>query len=232
MISPPLTVFIPIKDTLHPATRYALLKAEYAGEIRFVVHQSSREIKHDNRTIQKYINCSNTRNEAKKKALDRGEDWFVSMDSDVVPPADFLDRFAWSINHTGPGGAAMSVVGGWYPIKTWMHKISFNPKTKEREEVTFRNYVAGRWLSDGRFAHYIRPQTQSWERSAQAPLGCCLMHRSVLEMTEFRPGCDRSTVDAETGRECYIGECLEFGNQLGDLNEDVWMHPSVICKHV
>lgn len=232
MNRPHFTIFCPIHTELSAPTKWVLQNLEYSGEYSFVIHQSGKRFQGRTETETKYLNCSNARNEAKAKALDRGQEWFVSLDSDVVPPVDFLERFAVSIETFGPGGKKMEIIGGWYPQKAIFKALFWNEKTQQREMMDFRRYVAGRWTAPDTFSNYISVRKNEWAPSSQVPLGCCLMHRSILELTEFRSGFDRSAIDGHTGQKIALGECLEFGLQAEKLGSDIFMNSNVVCRHV
>ena len=229
---PHFTIFCPIHSELSPPTKWLLQNLKYSGEHSFVIHQSAKHINGRNDTHTKYLNCSNARNEAKAKALARGREWFISLDSDVVPPVNFLELYADAIATIGPRSRKMEVIGGWYPQKGFYKNVTFNKRTKQREVYTFQKWVAGRWVAKDSFSHYIEPRRREWAPSNMVPLGCCLMHRSLLELTEFKSGCDNVCKDAQSGMELMLGECLEFGIQVEKLGTDIFMHPKIVCRHV
>lgn len=92
-------------------------------------------------------------------------DWFVMLDSDVIPPPDFVDRL---LVHNLP------MVGGWYK-----KKCDGTPPCVYDFERTDGNAIA--WWRGRK-----EPGT-GLEKVDGAGAGCWLMHRSVAEKLGERP---------------------------------------------
>jgi len=224
---------MPVNDRIHPCTAWALKRLEYQGTVNIVTHSDSDRIKDSNPARESYINCSRSRNKAKEKALNTNADWFLSLDSDVSPPLNCLQTFSKSAQELGPAqhrdameGTKMACIGGWYPQKFIETIIENGTKHK------VQRWVAG-FFRNNLFVNYLEPRLRKYAPTGLVPLGCAFIHRDVLEMTEFRSGCDKGqeTADSITGKPLFWGECVEFANQLYDLGETCFMHPKVICQH-
>lgn len=198
------------------------LDAQRQAGVQIVCHTEQALLTHENGMVEKYLNCSAARNNARSKALETEAKWFMFLDADVVPPINAIDHFLLQ---------KTPVRGGWYPIKETRQQV--NTKTKDGKfKVQFvRRWVAGRWVADNVLYNYMQPHTLGLYPSDVLPAGCCMMDREIAEIIEFEHGTDVNYRDQLTGLPCILGECGIFGNRLHELGETVWMNPAVICDH-
>lgn len=92
-------------------------------------------------------------------------EWLVMLDSDVMPPPDFLERL---LKHNKP------MVGGWY-----------RRKGGRNEPVVYDYSGMG---ADGKYDYHQRPgQGFGLESVDAAGAGCWLMHRKVAEAVGRSP---------------------------------------------
>lgn len=182
------------------------IQSNHEQGAKALLYKEPRQHNHENKIVEKYLNCSAARNRAKEHAMKKTDcEWFVFLDADVAPPINAIDHFLMMREE---------VCGGWYPIKNC------------------NRWVAGRWVGDNTFQTATKPRRNVIDWSDMTPLGCCMIHRSVLEVTEFRPGCDLKFKEAGADNYGFLGECLDFGNQLHELGSLTWMAPGVVCQHL
>lgn len=240
MTRPAITIFTPTDGCLHPCTRWWLKNAKYSGHFEHVIHVQDplEKVTDTNPTRARYRNIAAARNAARALALKTDAEWFLSLDSDVTPPIDALETFATAVEGFGPattpnqdGGTRMACVGGWYPQKGLQHIITVENGARTMRAI--QRWAAGAFVKPGRFWNAHEPRIRKFYQSHLVPLGCAFLHRSILEMTEFRDGCAESQViiDHDTGARMFWGECVEFGHQLESMGEACQMHPEIICRH-
>lgn len=129
-------------------------------------------------TMSTYL--PSARNYIHDKFLDNGtSEWLVMLDSDVLPPPDFLDRL---LSHN------KKMVGGWYKLKGGMHEPVVYDYGDKKDLVNYwkKRTVAGKGL----------------EKVDAAGAGCWLMHRDVAQAIGHSP------YDMETGGE-DLSLCLK-----------------------
>lgn len=215
-----VAIFMPVLGDPHPCNKWSVAKQRFDGKLDVIVHPDSQDFSDPDPIRAKFLNCSNARNTAKRKALETKAEWFLSLDADVSIQSDCVQTFFDSVKKIGPSvrpgeeGRNPDCLGGWYPQKgndRWVAGVS----------------------GEGNFTNYTMPRKRKFSPTNLVPLGCCFLHRSILELTEFRPGYDENhtTVDSLSGNTIYWGECLEFGNQLMELGSACFMHPKIICQH-
>lgn len=105
------------------------------------------------------------RNSIHSDFLSTGNEWLVMLDSDVIPPPDFLDRL---LAHHLP------MVGGWY------HKKGepFDPVVYDFDHIG----------DDGKYKYRIRKEPGAGlEEVDAAGAGVWLMHRDVAKAVGERP---------------------------------------------
>jgi GT2 family glycosyltransferase len=145
------------------------------------------------------------RNLLRKKVLDEGYDYFLSLEQDVIPPNDVIERLL-RYNKQVTAGVYFLV----NPFKD-EHRIrssiwaNYNPKTKMMYRV--KN-------------EYILQNPKLMEVSASG-LGCILIHRDVLNKIRFR-------YDKET--EGF--DDVFFAKDLRKNRIKIYADLSVICKHL
>ena len=187
-----------------------------------VLHQGENNAHHANPIFEKCINCCQSRNEARMKALtvsSASRFWF--LDSDVVPREDALDTLA---------NCDLPVVAGWVQRKEpTVIRFELEP---ERAPLKLRPYVAGRWLIGDQVQLFYWPRTYRLMISHVVPVGCVVVNRMVAENFEFEPGIDRYCRAADFGYRMIVGESFAYGIRLNDAGFQCLMHPKIVCEHV
>ncbi len=144
------------------------------------------------------------RNVLRQKALDEGYDWFFSLEQDVIPPPDALQKLL---------SAEKMIVGGVYTKHYRVMEGEKEVGTQERPLL---------WTS-------IRGQVAQWTMDALEPprlqqvlfsgLGCLLIHRSALEKVAFRWDPAKKGFDDVF----FCTDAQKFG---------IFVDTSVRCKHL
>ena len=181
-------------------------------------------IEHENPTVSKFLTIAAGRNKARAAALETFPDAerFLLIDSDVVPPADAIERLLES---------KYAVTGGWYPIKGQI-VIRFEDKPEE-PPLRLTRWVAGLMGEKGAVQNYYKPRTYKFAESHIAPLGCLMIARELFEAFPFRAGVGQTVHCARFGFKMLLGDCTAYGLDIfGNRKIPVMMHPQVICDHV
>jgi hypothetical protein len=157
----------------------------------------------DNYAVDKYKNCSQNREAARKLALSSDADYFLFVDSDIVLPPNTISKL---ISHRIP------VVGGWYKM------------------FGAEQWVAGRWIKDNTFFNLkaVEPFLSSVD---MAGLGCLMFQKEVLQKITFKHGTDL-VAQNEQDNTVIVGECGILGNDLFDLGYKICMDGDIVCEHL
>lgn len=155
------------------------------------------------------------RNRLRDHMLCNGYDYFFSLEQDVIPPIDVLERL---LRHQKP------VVSGVYYKDfhvTYTHKGKV-VKTAQKIMPLICTFVQG--MEDSDKVHLCSPQEVDGDRFFRirgAGLGCLLIHRSVLKKVQFHSDEERGTFDD-----------LCFSNDAYKLNIPLYVDTSVKCRHL
>lgn len=233
--APRVAVMIPHHRGLHPVLNYliksGLTYPNYSVHLRKDPQGSVRP----DSVADVYRRCSANREALRQEVLcDPAIDWILSLDSDVLPPPDVIERLMrWTKGPTIDGQLA-EVVGGWYPVKGLDRLHAMNERMEVVRIRHRQRWVAGVYAEDGSFSNYDRPRDYKLAATHMAPLGCCLIARSLLERCEFVSGCEpgQVVVDTVTRSKFVWGECLAFGAQVYHQGGVIGMAQDVICRHV
>ena len=149
-----------------------------------------------------------SRNILRKYALDNGYDYFLSLEQDVIPPKDIIERL---LKHD------KDIVSGVY----FVHNI-----INDRRVLVPLAYVI--WDGDeDEEMPAMRPlnDQELWSdelvKAVSFGLGCVLMHRNVLDKIEFRYNKDTEAFDDRW-----------FFIDLFKMKQDVYVDASIKCKHL
>ncbi|MFH1971934.1 MAG: hypothetical protein ABIJ18_00475 [archaeon] len=113
----------------------------------------------------------NSRNILRKKMLDEGYDYFLSLEQDVIPPKDVIERLL-GYGKKVVSGVVFSRIGGKILPLVWK---------ENNEEIEFYQ------------PEEMEPSRL--ERVRSVSMGCLLIHKSVLEDIEFRYEKDKKCFD-------------------------------------
>ncbi len=115
-----------------------------------------------------------SRNILREKTLNEGYDYFFSVEQDIIPPADVIERLL---------AAKKQVISGVY----FKEYALMNTKTNKPENVALP--VLYQTAEDGETLSYVQPEELESEKIIQltaAGIGCMLIHRDVLKKVTFR----------------------------------------------
>lgn len=182
----------------------------------------------------KYVNCSENREIARKLALSGNAEFFLFKDWDIVFPKNVISEFikqtgqrVTSIPYKDPetGKTVLAgqpvpeihIQGGWYPI--------FGSETGE-----FLFYPCGKYVKD-----YVLVRLKEWDHSLvpvdYVGCGCLFISRKALSELYFEDGLDRCDHDIY-GICVHLGECGAFGALAFEKGYRMYMNGSVVCKHI
>ncbi|HYE32112.1 MAG TPA: hypothetical protein VEH27_11835 [Methylomirabilota bacterium] len=153
--------------------------------------------------FNRLLNIAEARTEAKTRALgEHPSEFFLFLDADIVPPTTTIE----ALLH-----AQAPVVGGWFKCDA-------------------ERWVGGTFISEFVF-RYFRDVRPGLTRSDLLSLGCCLVHRSILEDYTFEAGLRRCCVD-ESGRLFVAGDGLMFTNHVKEFGLEPALCGEVVCTHL
>jgi len=151
--------------------------------------------------------CMNTylpeaRNQIHRAFVKSGCEWLAMLDSDVIPPPDFIYKLLSS---------GKKMIGGWYCKKAW-------DKPEERYPVVYDD--GG--MKEGIHYWMIRKKPGiGLEKVDSAGAGCWLMHRDVAKAIGEMP------YNMEHG-----GEDMELCVKVKNAGFDIWIDWSLACSHL
>jgi len=150
-----------------------------------------------------------SRNRLRKKVLEEGYEWFFSLEMDVMPPPDVLERLLkWK----------EKIVGGLY----------YTRQLDEKNQVKLLPVVQC-FVEEKKWDKLRYPNEEDLKSGkpftvAYAGLGCLFIHRSVLKKIEFRY---KKTSDGEGGF-----DDVWFGFDAWRAGFKVMLDPTVKCEHL
>ncbi len=211
----------------------ACLQSVKAQDYEYIIVKEPSEKLDDHYIINKYKNCSRTREKARQQALKTQADAFLFLDSDIVIPSHTVTEFilqSESIKiQTGmmpitPGGGIIKmqkedrkprVLGGWYKVRN-------DP---------YGRYVAGKFVDDNVFINFRKPE-RSLIAADLVGLGCAFIPRIILEKVSFKHGCDFAVKNGLNGETMILGECGIFATDVQDAGYELFMDGDVVCEHL
>lgn len=144
----------------------------------------------------------NNRNVVREYFLTQDFDFLYFLDTDCIGERNIIER---SLAHK------KNLVTGWY-LSFFVH-----PETKKQRILpvayTFFKEDGNMQLS---IVDVIQPR---FEKISEAGLGCCLIHRSILEKISFR---------RKTGSE----DVVFFHDARKELGEDLWLDTRLKFQHL
>jgi hypothetical protein len=166
----------------------------------------------------------------KKMALSSNSDFFLWVDSDRVLPKNAISSFMaqmqagkkTTIPISLPSGEVIPegtpvkdkhIMGGWYKVRGGT------------------DYVASKFIDDNVIFRLMFPE-KSVIKVDMAGFGCLMLSRKATEEIPFDAGTDKYVLNFNTKEECFLGECVAFGNQADERGYDLWMNGDVVCEHL
>lgn len=148
-----------------------------------------------------------SRNLLRKKVLNEGYDYFLSLEQDVIPPKDIIERL---LQHKKP------VVAGVYYME-------YN--VKKQENIIGKKILPLLYKKHDK-EHLVQLTPEEIEQPkllqiAASGLGCMLIHRSVLEKISFRYEKNKLVFDD-----------IWFCQDLEKAKIPLFVDTSVKCKHL
>lgn len=194
-------VVVITKDRVEPRCMESILAQDYPDFQVMTLMTKAKKYIHP--IMDKFYNCSDNRNQARKLALHSDADWFLFVDSDTVIPSITISRLILT---------KLDITGGWY-------------KTVDGEK-----WVAAYRDSEGLY-NYCEEPIQGISSLSMVGLGCCLISRRVLEKIEFSDGLE-STINYKDFGTLSMGECFKFCQDAIQNGFSVYAQGDVICEHI
>ncbi len=141
--------------------------SEFAEEMQKIELNVARDIRLEN--VKERI--AHSRNIIRDKVLSEGYDYFLSLESDVIPPPDLIERML--------AANVPAITGVYFTIYTVNGEPKMRPlvwKAHDDKQMTFMN-------EEVKAARGKKREVVPVKASG---LGCMLIHRSVLEKIKFR----------------------------------------------
>ena len=131
-------------------------------------------------------------------------EWLIMLDSDVLPPPDFIERMGKHIKED----PSIRMIGGWYKKKSPLAEPVVYHQTDQKDK-------SGAWM----WQIYMAPG-EGLEEVDAAGAGCWLMHREVAEALGDEP------YDMSEG-----GEDLTLCRKVRELGFKIYIDWSIACAH-
>ncbi len=204
-MDPKILVIIPTNNRVEKETTQALKKQTYKN-FDVMVSKRPSAINTGFSIFDLYFNCTENMNHVRQQALKTDAEYFLHLDSDIVPPKTALYELVLQ---------RKSVIGGWYRI------------------IGTERYVAGKWMSNGVSVNFDAVQ-RDVIRADFVGHGCMLVHREVEKKVMFRHGCNELCI-RDTGNGLVpqmLGACGVYGEDCRIAGFEMFMHGKVHCGHV
>lgn len=143
-----------------------------------------------------------SRNVLREKCLDADYEYFLSLEQDIIPPSDIIERM---LQHK------KKIVSGVY------FAMQKSPQGDRLRPLL--------WMYEGEKMYYLNDdfvlQNNSLVKVSCAGLGCVLIHRDILKKIKFRFEDDKNAFDD-----------VFFFRDVDVLGEEVYADLSIKCKHM
>lgn len=150
-----------------------------------------------------------SRNILRKKFLEGDYDYFLSLEQDVIPKKDIIEKL---LAHN------KKVISGVYYTIYRFHGI---PKLRPLIWADVENQPDKMRFMNSECIKAKDLQEPVLKKIKMCGLGCVLIHKSILEKIDFRVPKDYSTYDD-----------FAFCNDVRELGEDIWADLSLQCDHI
>ncbi len=145
-----------------------------------------------------------SRNILRQYALDNNYDYLLSLEQDVIPPNDVIEKL---LSHN-----KKIVSGVYFNLMKLENSTEPKPMLWRDYNITTNRMI---FLTD---EEILKPQIL--ELSA-CGLGCLLIHKSVLEKIKFRYSVEKEGFDD-----------VWFSHDCRALNFSIYVDTSIRCKHI
>jgi cellulose synthase/poly-beta-1,6-N-acetylglucosamine synthase-like glycosyltransferase len=188
-------------------------KAVMALDQPVVRHVEERKIYHAEPEKNRGLNIAKARTAGLATALRRHPkaEYFLFLDSDIVPPADWYDRIEEVANQN-------HVIGGWWRTR-------------------FGGFFVGGFWDEGvvRMFRTVQRRTRLTETHFLS-LGCTLVPRRFLEREdgaphEFGAGIDKFVRD-RNGRLYHIADSGEFSLHVAAMGGRMFLDAEIVAEHL
>jgi len=173
------------------------------------------------------FNSTNNHNLARKKALKSDADYFLFADDDMIFPENTISELVLQAEEKRTTIPVLMPDGKLIPIGTLVPKKHIIGGWYKMIDSPF--YVTGKWIADNTFWNftYVRSGLTQVD---MVGLGCMLISREALKRLKFHTGIDKFC-KVNNGQRCYIGPCVQFGNDAIDKGYTLWMDGNIVCTH-
>ncbi len=160
---------------------------------------SSIKDKYREKAIDRIVS---SRNILRQYALDNNYDYLLSLEQDVIPPLDIIDRL---LSHNKKVVSAV-----YFTYRSFDNRLELVPLAYKQLTKDKMRHLTDEELSNNKL-----------QKVFSSGLGCLLIHKSVLEKIKFRYEQSVAAFDD-------ILFCLDLRNN----NIDLYIDTSVKCKHL
>ncbi len=178
---------------------------EYFNKIKAkgipVIKDTPEEKPHD--TIVK------SRNIIKKYFLEKNYDYFLSLEQDVIPKKDIIEKL---LKHD------KKVISGLYYT---IYKFQGIPKIRPLVWAEVPNEPDKMRFMSSECRDAENSTVPVLKKIRMCGLGCLLIHKSIMEKIDFKVPKNHATYDD-----------FAFCNDVRNLGEDIWADLSIRCDHV
>ena len=160
-----------------------------------------------------------SRNILRQKVIEEGYDYFLSLEQDIIPPLDVIEKL---IRHRQP-----VVSGVYYKVLhvTYTHHGKPLKTTKKIIPVVWRTLPGTGNTEKLHFCTTKDVEGNKFFKIRAAGLGCLLIHRSILEKISFRIAENK---EEDKGN----FDDVNFSNDLHKLGIPMYVDTSVKCRHL
>ena len=175
------------------------------------------------------------RNLLAKKVIEEGYDYFLSLEQDVIPPKDIIEKLMlhkkeivsavyYNCFKNSRGVKILQPI--LYRRTTEQEKKGILQNIDRFRQVNPQTY---KFLEENNF-NFDKLQKQLSQKEvlnkglievSACGLGCVLIHRNILEKEKFKVNKDTESLDD-----------VLFCNDVGKLNVKIYADTSIICRHM
>lgn len=150
-----------------------------------------------------------SRNLLRKKALEQGYDYLLSLEQDVIPPKDIIEKL---LAHNKKIISAVYFTIYKFKGVQKLRPLIWGEVPGEKDKMQFLNLEV---------KEAMKSKQPSLKKILMCGLGCVLIHRDVLEKIEFRNHPEYKTYDD-----------FQFCQDSREKGFDIFADLSVSCNHL